>query len=121
MHKNAQLPEAHKNTTGSITAVSSSVNLSTKALKNRRLHTKPNFAVFNVAWKLRDIQTSCRYHKSSYLLEGFGWLLEQSQVSFLRLEMFSGIEVVYDTTNPFDPWQLVTVRSDSITNTAGLV
>lgn len=37
------------------------------------------------------------------------------------LLIFSGIEEVYDITNPFDSWQLVTVRSNSTTNTAGLV
>lgn len=53
-------------------------------------------------------------------LRDFGWLLEQCWVSFLRLVMFSGIEVVCDIMNPFDPWQLVTVRTDSITNIVGL-
>lgn len=120
MHKNSQHPEPHKST-GSQTAVNASVNLSTRALRNRKFHIKPNFAIFNVARKLQDIQTSLQVSQVFILVWGIwvaAWVMPG--ISSKTGDVFwhwSG----YDIINPFDPWQLVTVRSDSVTNTAGLV
>lgn len=69
VHKNSQLPEAHQST-GSLTAVSSSVNVSTRAMKNRRLHTKPNLVIVNVAWKLWEIQTTLQISQVLILVWG---------------------------------------------------
>lgn len=114
MHKNSQLPEAHKST-GSLTAVSSSVNVSSRALKNRRLHTKPSCTE-----TLGHSDNFSGIISAHTCLGDLGGWFEQYWLSFLRLLMFSGIEGVYDTINPFHSWQLVTVRSDGTTNAAGL-
>lgn len=69
MHKNSHLPEAHKSSS-SLTAVSSRVNLSTRAPKNRRLPTRPNFAIFNAAWRLWDIQSTLQIPQVLILVRG---------------------------------------------------
>lgn len=65
------------------TGASSSVNISTGTLRNRRLHTKPNLANSSVAWKFGEIQTTLQKSQIHIFAE-FGWLIEQHKVAFSK-------------------------------------